>query len=105
MSARIQKLINQIGSPEQWSSWIHRSLSPTNPHQSKNEPESAEQTSSKRPEEDSVEDGEASPCVPSVWLRMQSEHLAEPGKKSGSLPRSFNVSYRTNFHLLQISTE
>jgi hypothetical protein len=32
-----------------------------------------------------------SPCVPSVWLQMQSEHLAEPGKKSGSIPRSFQV--------------
>lgn len=33
-----------------------------------------------------------SPCVPSVWLRMQSEHLADPNKKSGSLPRSFQVT-------------
>lgn len=32
---------------------------------------------------------ETSPVAPAAWLKQQEEHLANGGKKSGSLPRSF----------------
>ena len=98
VSGRIQKLLNQIGSPDHWSNWI-RSLSPPQRH-TVDAPSTSRQHNhrNQRPELDLAgnEEGsaasETSPCVPSVWLRMQSEHLAEPNKKSGSLPRSFQVA-------------
>ncbi|GFW00679.1 pleckstrin homology domain-containing family G member 1 [Trichonephila clavipes] len=34
---------------------------------------------------------ETSPTTPAAWLKQQEEHLAESGKKSGSLPRSFQL--------------
>ena len=101
VSGRIQKLLNQIGSPDHWSNWI-RSLSPPQ-RQTADTPSSSRQYRSQRPEIDLAgnEEGngasDASPCVPSVWLRMQSEHLAEPNKKSGSLPRSFQVTHNCFF--------
>lgn len=33
------------------------------------------------------------PTLPAVWLKQQCEHLATPNKKSGSLPRSFQLSH------------
>lgn len=93
VGGRIQKLLNQIGSPDHWSNWI-RSLSPP---QRRTEPDAS--SSRSRPRREPIEldvdpmNASTSPCVPSVWLQMQSEHLAEPGKKSGSLPRSFQVSF------------
>ncbi|XP_069682760.1 uncharacterized protein GEFmeso isoform X2 [Periplaneta americana] len=33
------------------------------------------------------------PTLPAVWLKQQGEHLATPNKKSGSLPRSFQLSH------------
>ncbi|GIY84730.1 pleckstrin homology domain-containing family G member 1 [Caerostris extrusa] len=35
---------------------------------------------------------ETSPTTPAAWLKQQEEHLAESGKKSGSLPRSFQLA-------------
>ena len=87
MSSRIQKLLSQIAkSPDHWSSWIQRSLSPSQNNRTSEQSAPAEQSNS------IADDADSSPCVPSVWLRMQSEHLADPAKKSGSLPRSFHVS-------------
>lgn len=34
---------------------------------------------------------ETSPTTPAAWLKQQEEHMAESGKKSGSLPRSFQL--------------
>ncbi|XP_054712095.1 uncharacterized protein LOC129221601 [Uloborus diversus] len=34
---------------------------------------------------------EISPTAPATWLKQQEEHLAEGAKKSGSLPRSFQL--------------
>ena len=36
------------------------------------------------------------PTLPAVWLKQQGEHLATPNKKSGSLPRSFQLSHEVN---------
>lgn len=33
------------------------------------------------------------PTAPAVWLRQQGAHLATPSKKSGSLPRSFQLAH------------
>ncbi|XP_023701495.1 uncharacterized protein LOC111861290 isoform X2 [Cryptotermes secundus] len=33
------------------------------------------------------------PTLPAVWLKQQGEHLATPNKKSGSLPRSFQLGH------------
>ena len=33
------------------------------------------------------------PTLPAVWLKQQGEHLATPSKKSGSLPRSFQLNH------------
>lgn len=33
------------------------------------------------------------PTLPAVWLKLQGEHLATPNKKSGSLPRSFQLAH------------
>lgn len=93
MSSRIHKLLGQIArSPDQWSSWIHRSMSPPQPVRSGASTIDESSSSSKERNDPIGDDSESSPCVPSVWLRMQSEHLADPDKKSGSLPRSFHVS-------------
>lgn len=35
---------------------------------------------------------EPSPVAPAAWLKQQEEHLADGGKKSGSLPRSFQLT-------------
>ncbi|CAL1263824.1 unnamed protein product, partial [Larinioides sclopetarius] len=35
---------------------------------------------------------DTSPTTPAAWLKQQEEHLAESGKKSGSLPRSFQLA-------------
>lgn len=35
---------------------------------------------------------EVSPTTPAAWLKQQEEHLAESAKKSGSLPRSFQLA-------------
>lgn len=35
---------------------------------------------------------ETSPIAPAAWLKQQEEHLADGGKKSGSLPRSFQLA-------------
>ena len=101
VGGRIQKLLNHIGSPDHWSNWI-RSLSPPQRRNSTDqrsvEPD-ASSTSRSRSRRDPIDldvdpmNISTSPCVPSVWLQMQSEHLAEPGKKSGSLPRSFQVFF------------
>lgn len=102
VGGRIQKLLNQIGSPDHWSNWI-RSLSPP---QRQVEPEAASSGRSRSQRREPIEldvdpmNPSTSPCIPSVWLQMQSEHLAEPAKKSGSLPRSFqvgNICYSLNF--------
>ncbi|XP_068082816.1 pleckstrin homology domain-containing family G member 1 [Anabrus simplex] len=37
----------------------------------------------------------SSPTLPAVWLKQQGEHLATPSKKSGSLPRSFQLSHES----------
>ena len=87
VGSRIQKLLNQIGSPDHWSNWI-RSLSP--PQRQRRD--SRGSTADLKLDSDPELNAATSPCVPSVWLRMQSEHLADPNKKSGSLPRSFQVS-------------
>jgi hypothetical protein len=99
VGGRIQKLLNHIGSPDHWSNWI-RSLSPPQRRTSTDlqsvEPD-ASSTSRSRSRREPIDldvdplNISTSPCVPSVWLQMQREHLAEPGKKSGSLPRSFQV--------------
>jgi hypothetical protein len=101
VGGRIQKLLNHIGSPDHWSNWI-RSLSPPQRRNSTDqrsvEPD-ASSTSRSRSRREPIDldvdpmNISTSPCVPSVWLQMQSEHLAEPGKKSGSLPRSFQVFF------------
>ncbi|XP_035206344.1 uncharacterized protein LOC118181337 isoform X2 [Stegodyphus dumicola] len=36
-----------------------------------------------------------SPTTPATWLKQQEEHLADGGKKSGSLPRSFQLAPET----------
>ena len=36
------------------------------------------------------------PTLPAVWLKQQGEHLATPNKKSGSLPRSFQLSHEVH---------
>ena len=92
VSARIQKLLNQIGSPDQWSNLLRNF---TSPNRNVAETSSNNSRSNSKERRDPIEldgDAAASPCVPAVWLQMQSEHLAEPGKKSGSLPRSFQVN-------------
>ncbi|XP_049853419.1 uncharacterized protein LOC126334820 isoform X1 [Schistocerca gregaria] len=33
------------------------------------------------------------PTLPAVWLKLQGDHLATPNKKSGSLPRSFQLNH------------
>ncbi|KAJ9587736.1 hypothetical protein L9F63_018844, partial [Diploptera punctata] len=38
-------------------------------------------------------DGTNIPTLPAVWLKQQGEHLATPNKKSGSLPRSFQLNH------------
>lgn len=93
VGGRIQKLLNQIGSPDHWSNWI-RSLSPPQRQAEPDVASSSRSRSRREPIELDVDpmNASTSPCVPSVWLQMQSEHLAEPAKKSGSLPRSFQVS-------------
>lgn len=99
VGGRIQKLLNHIGSPDHWSNWI-RSLSPpqrrtwTDLQSVEPDASSTSRSRSRREPIDLDVDPlniSTSPCVPSVWLQMQSEHLAEPCKKSGSLPRSFQV--------------
>lgn len=94
VGGRIQKLLNHIGSPDHWSNWI-RSLSPPQRQRIETDASSSRSGSRREPIDLDVDpmNTSASPCVPSVWLQMQSEHLAEPGKKSGSLPRSFQVRY------------
>lgn len=94
VGGRIQKLLNQIGSPDHWSNWI-RSLSPPQRRIEADTASSSRRGSRREPIELDVDpmNSSTSPCIPSVWLQMQSEHLAEPGKKSGSLPRSFQVCY------------
>ena len=86
VGSRIQKILNQIGSPDHWSNWM-RSLSPPQ-RQRRDSRDSTDLKLECDPELNEAK----SPCVPSVWLRMQSEHLADPNKKSGSLPRSFQVT-------------
>lgn len=95
VGGRIQKLLNHIGSPDHWSNWI-RSLSP--PQRRTTTPGEPDASSCRsRSRRDPIDldvdpmNISTSPCVPSVWLQLQSEHLAEPGKKSGSLPRSFQT--------------
>lgn len=91
VSARIHKLLNQIGSPDQWSSLLRNLASP---QRHATDTSSYNSRSNSKERRDTIEldgDAAASPCVPAVWLQLQSEHLAEPGKKSGSLPRSFQV--------------
>lgn len=92
VGGRIQKLLNHIGSPDHWSNWI-RSLSPPQRRTEADASSTSRSRSRREPIELDVDpmNTSTSPCVPSVWLQMQSEHLAEPGKKSGSLPRSFQV--------------
>ncbi|PSN53565.1 hypothetical protein C0J52_09180 [Blattella germanica] len=38
-------------------------------------------------------DATSIPTLPAVWLKQQGEHLATPNKKSGSLPRSFQLNH------------
>jgi hypothetical protein len=89
VAKRIHKLLNQIGSAaDHWPSWM-RSLSP--PHYRHRRRDSLDNYDLKMSCDPKLTSA-TSPCVPSVWLRMQSEHLADPNKKSGSLPRSFQVN-------------
>lgn len=39
-----------------------------------------------------VDCGDISPTTPATWLKQQEEHMANGGKKSGSLPRSFQLA-------------
>ncbi|GLG94517.1 Uncharacterized protein GBIM_01720, partial [Gryllus bimaculatus] len=41
----------------------------------------------------SLEALDSAPTAPAVWLRQQGAHLATPSKKSGSLPRSFQLAH------------
>lgn len=88
VAKKIHKIINQIGSPDHWPNWIRSLSSPQ--QQRRNAVGKFDLKSQCDPKLGSA----TSPCVPSVWLRMQGEHMAEPDKKSGSLPRSFQVKFK-----------
>lgn len=45
------------------------------------------------------------PTLPAVWLKQQCEHLATPNKKSGSLPRSFQLSHEVHAPPLESSSK
>ena len=124
VASRIHRMLNQLGSADNWPNWMMhiRSLSPPD-HQRRSgggggvksvdnrtaaanaaslvvaAAAAAASAASGAANAADAADAAASPCLPSVWLQMQSEHLAvasSQSKKSGSLPRTFQVTKNKN---------